>query len=41
MDHSPQPKHTAQLVITWSVVLVPLLYGLYNAVAAAAKLFSG
>lgn len=34
-------RHTAQLVVTWSLVTIPLLYGLYNAVNAALQLFQG
>ncbi|WP_280512885.1 MFS transporter small subunit [Tsukamurella pseudospumae] len=34
-------RHTVQLVVTWAVVTIPLLYGLYNAVDAALQLFHG
>ncbi|GLZ05034.1 hypothetical protein Acsp03_25000 [Actinomadura sp. NBRC 104412] len=34
-------KYKAQLVIAWTIVGIPLAYGVYNAVKAALKLFGG
>ncbi|WP_269434216.1 MFS transporter small subunit [Tsukamurella sputi] len=34
-------RHPVQLVVTWTLVTVPLLYGLYHAVDAALQLFQG
>lgn len=34
-------RHPVQLVVTWTLVIIPLLYGLYNAVDAALQLFQG
>ncbi|MCW2684749.1 MAG: hypothetical protein JWP33_2662 [Blastococcus sp.] len=38
-----QPTHTpvALIAVAWTLVGVPLAYGLYNAVKAASALFSG
>jgi hypothetical protein len=38
-----QPTHTpmALIVFAWTIVGVPLAYGLYNAVKAASALFGG
>lgn len=38
--HSPRSYATA-LAVTWTVVGVPLIYGLFHAVKAALKLFTG
>ena len=34
-------KYKAEIAITWTIVGVPLAYGIYNAVKAALQLFSG
>lgn len=34
-------NHTPRIAISWAIVSVPLAYGLYNAVKAAAQLFTG
>ena len=39
-EHTPD-KYKAQIAITWTIVVIPLAYGLYNAVKAALQLFSG
>jgi hypothetical protein len=39
-EHTPG-KYKAELVITWTIVGMPLAYGVYNAVKAALRLFSG
>ncbi|MGX9293779.1 MFS transporter small subunit [Tsukamurella paurometabola] len=40
-DTASDERHPVQLVVTWTLVAVPLLYGLYNAVDAALQLFQG
>lgn len=39
-EHTPG-KYKVELVITWTIVGIPLLYGLFNAVKAALQLFGG
>ncbi len=41
--HDQQPTHTpaALIAFAWTLVGVPLAYGLYNAVKAASALFGG
>ncbi|MFD3506937.1 hypothetical protein [Nocardia sp. NPDC058666] len=40
--HTPAPhSYRTQLVISWLAVGIPLAYGIFNAVKAALKLFSG
>lgn len=34
-------KYRAELAITWTIVVVPLAYGVYNAVKTAVQLFTG
>ena len=34
-------NHTARIAASWVLVGIPLAYGLYNAVKAAAQLFTG
>lgn len=34
-------EQTAQIAGAWALVGIPLAYGLYNAIQAAAKLFTG
>ncbi|WP_274380484.1 MFS transporter small subunit [Nocardioides cavernaquae] len=34
-------NHTPRIAASWALVSVPLAYGLYNAVKAAAQLFTG
>jgi hypothetical protein len=43
---SSRAEHTAdtykaELAITWTIVGIPLAYGVYNALKAALQLFSG
>lgn len=33
--------HTARIAASWTLVGIPLAYGIYNAVKAAAQLFTG
>jgi len=33
--------HTARIAGSWALVGIPLGYGLYNAIVAAAQLFTG
>ena len=40
-DNGSDGRHPVQLVVTWTLVTIPLLYGLYNAVNAALQLFHG
>lgn len=47
-EHTPaeapdqaERSYTAELIVNWSIVGIPLTYGLYNALKAAAQLFSG
>ncbi|CAM3281608.1 MULTISPECIES: MFS transporter small subunit [unclassified Tsukamurella] len=40
-DTGSDGRHPVQLVVTWTLVTIPLLYGLYNAVDAALQLFQG
>ncbi|MBF6671670.1 hypothetical protein [Glutamicibacter sp. FBE19] len=42
--HNVAQKHanyTPALVITWTIVSVPLIYGLFNAAKAELQLFTG
>ena len=41
--HNQQPTHTpiGLIAFAWTLVGVPLAYGMYNAVKAASALFSG
>ena len=41
--HDRQPTHTpaALIALAWTLVGVPLAYGLYNTVKAASALFGG
>ncbi len=38
--HTPG-KYKAEIAIMWTIVSIPLLYGLYHAVTAALQLFTG
>lgn len=38
--HTPG-KYKVEIAITWTLVSIPLAYGLYNAISAALQLFSG
>lgn len=44
-EHTPDKykldKYGAEIAITWTIVGLPLAYGIYNAVKAALQLFSG
>ncbi len=40
-DTGSDGRHPVQLVVTWTLVTIPLLYGLYNAIDAALQLFQG
>lgn len=37
----PAQSYTGRLVVSWTVVLIPLAYGLYNSAKAVAQLFTG
>lgn len=39
-EHTPD-KYKAEIAVTWTIVGVPLAYGVYNAVKTALLLFSG
>lgn len=39
IQHSGAPKYKAEIAITWIVVAIPLIYGLYNSIKAALQLF--
>lgn len=39
-EHTPG-KYKAEIAITWTIVGIPLAYGVYNAVLAALQLFTG
>lgn len=39
-EHTPG-KYKAEIAITWTIVGIPLAYGVFNAVKAALQLFSG
>lgn len=39
-EHTPG-KYRAEIAITWTIVGIPLAYGIYNAVKAALQLFTG
>lgn len=39
VDH--HVNHNARIAAAWALVSVPLGYGLYNAIKAAAQLFTG
>ncbi|WP_273543983.1 MFS transporter small subunit [Nocardioides panacisoli] len=41
MQAEHQSDHTARIAISWALVSIPLAYGLYNAIQAAAQLFTG
>jgi len=36
-----QPHQSVRVAVAWTIVGVPLAYGLYNAVKAATQLFTG
>lgn len=36
-----QPRQSVRVAVAWTIVGVPLAYGLYNAVKAATQLFTG
>lgn len=38
---SPGRSYTAELIVNWTIVGLPLAYGLFNALKAAAQLFTG
>lgn len=38
---SPERSYTAELIVNWTIVGLPLAYGLFNALKAAAQLFTG
>ena len=42
-SHDQQPTHTpvGLIALAWTLVGVPLVYGLYNTVKAASALFGG
>lgn len=35
------PSQAARVAVAWTIVGLPLVYGLYNAVKAATQLFTG
>jgi hypothetical protein len=39
-EHTPD-KYKVEIAITWTIVTMPLAYGVYNALKAALQLFSG
>lgn len=39
-EHTPD-KYKVEIVITWTIVLIPLAYGVFNAVKTALQLFGG
>ena len=39
-EHTPG-KYKVEIALTWTIVGIPLSYGVYNAVKAALQLFSG
>ena len=43
LSHDQQPTHTpvALIAFSWTLVGIPLLYGLYQTVTRAAALFTG
>jgi hypothetical protein len=38
-EHTPG-KYKVEIAVTWTIVMIPLTYGVYNAVKAALQLFS-
>lgn len=40
MNTDRQIDYTARIVVAWAIVGIPLAYGLYHAIMAAAKLFA-
>lgn len=38
---SPERSYTVELIVNWTIVGLPLAYGLFNALKAAAQLFTG
>lgn len=40
-QHTDRGTHAPRIAISWALVSIPLAYGLYNAVEAATKLFTG
>jgi hypothetical protein len=40
VEHTPE-KYKVEIAITWTIVTIPLAYGVYNALKAALQLFSG
>ena len=40
-DRAPKETSTALVAFAWTLVGVPLAYGLYNTVKAASQLFGG
>ncbi len=41
MNAEQHPDQTARIAGSWALVGIPLAYGLYNALKAAAQLFTG
>lgn len=41
MNAEHHVDHTARIAASWALVSIPLAYGLYNALTAAAQLFTG
>lgn len=39
-EHTPG-KYRVEIIVTWTIVGIPLVYGVYNALKAALQLFSG
>ncbi|MGH3950474.1 MAG: MFS transporter small subunit [Pseudonocardiaceae bacterium] len=39
-EHTPD-KYKAEIAIMWTIVGIPLAYGLFNAIKAALQLFTG
>ena len=39
-EHTPE-KYKVEIAITWTIVGIPLAYGVFNAVKAALQLFNG
>ncbi len=40
-EHHVHVDHTARIAFAWALVGIPLTYGVYNALKAAAQLFTG
>lgn len=39
-DHTPE-KYKVEMAVTWTLVSIPLVYGIYNTIVQVSQIFTG